>query len=138
MSKGPETRYYTAVHKLLPRSLHKEKMHNPYRGGTADCWYSGSKDDLWVEYKFISKVPKKAPLSVVKELSPLQIQWLNDRHKEGRNVVVILGTPLGAWIYENGTWETTLVTPDQLKTLGKSKIEVAQYITHRTLPDDLH
>ena len=57
MAAGPETRFIASVHRHLPVDLHHEKMHNAYRGGTADCWYSGQKDDLWVEYKFIT-VPK--------------------------------------------------------------------------------
>lgn len=138
MSKGPETRFYTAVHKLLPRSLHREKMHNPYRGGTADVWYSGNKADLWVEYKFISKVPKAADIAVVNELSALQLDWLRKRWEEGRNVIVILGTPVGSWIYENRDWEHKLLSPTQLKELGKSKADVARYIATRTLTDDLH
>lgn len=133
MSAKPETRFYTAIHKLLPKQLHKEKMNNPYRGGTADVWYSGNADDLWVEYKYLSKVPKLAPIAVSKELSALQIQWLRGRYEEGRNVVVILGTPLGAWVYEFCRWESDLVTPDQLQQHGLSREQVADYIRNRTM-----
>jgi hypothetical protein len=129
---GPETRFYTAVHKLLPKALHREKMHNPYRGGTADVWYSGNADDLWVEYKYVTKVPKRAAISVARELSPLQLQWLHNRYKEGRNVVVILGTPIGCWIYEFLKWETELVTAEQLAESGLSKQQIADFVRTRT------
>jgi hypothetical protein len=129
----PETRFYMAVHRLLPANLHKEKMANPYRGGTADVWYSGTLDDLWVEYKYLVKVPKKASIQVLKDLSALQQHWLKERHKEGRNVVVILGTPLGAWIFERLEWETRLITADELQTSGHTKHSVADYIRRRTM-----
>lgn len=130
MSK-PETRYYTAVHKLLPFGLHREKMHNIYRGGTADVWYSGNLDDLWVEYKWIAKLPVKAPVRLNKLLSPLQQQWLTGRYVEGRNVVAILGTPEGAWIFEGLSWQEPL-SPDSVRTAEISKRNVADYIIRRT------
>ena len=133
MSK-PETRFYTGVHKLLPRELHREKMHNIYRGGTADVWYSGNLDDLWVEYKWIAKLPKKAPVRLEKELSPLQQRWLTGRHKEGRNLAVILGTPEGAWICGGAAWMEPL-DPVAIRTHALSKRNVADYIKKRTCLD---
>ena len=132
MSKS-ETRFYTAVHKLLPplRELHREKMHNIYRGGTADVWYSGNLDDLWVEYKWLAKLPKTAPILLGRELTPLQQQWLEGRHEEGRNVCVILGTPKGAWVFEGLSWKEPL-NPDVIRTTGLTKLNVADYINKRT------
>lgn len=132
MSSKPETRFYTAVNRLVPRSVHREKMHNPYRGGTADVWYSGSADDLWAEYKWLATVPKTAEIQVSHLMSPLQLQWLKERYEEGRNVVVILGSPEGAWIFERRTWEGTL-HPAQLRDEGLSKQNVADYIRRRTM-----
>lgn len=107
-------------------------MANPYRGGTADVWYSGTADDLWVEYKYMPKVPVTVPIVVSKLLSPLQLQWLRGRHKEGRNVVVILCTPEGAWWYENLTWEEPL-SPSALRTAQLTKRDVADYIRSRVM-----
>jgi len=132
----PETRYYTAVHKLLPRIIHREKMHNIYRGGTADVWYSGNLDDLWVEYKWIAKLPKKAFVRLDKLLSPLQQRWLEGRHEEGRNIVVILGTPEGAWVLEGAAWKEP-INPEAIRTLGISKQSIADYIKKRTQIDDV-
>lgn len=134
MSK-PETRFYTAVHKLLPRGLHREKMHNPFRGGTADVWYSGNADDLWVEYKWLARLPVRTSICLDKLLSPLQQQWLLGRYEEGRNVVVILGTPKGAWVFEGASW-TRPLSPDVIRTGGLTKRNVADYITKRTCLDD--
>ena len=132
----PETRYYTAVNKLLPRIIHREKMHNMYRGGTADLWYSGSLDDLWAEYKWIAKLPKKTFVRLERELSPLQQRWLTGRHEEGRNVVVILGTPEGAWICEGVGWKEP-IDPADIRARALSKQFVADYIKKRTQLDDV-
>ncbi len=130
MSK-PETRFYTAVHKLLPREIHREKMHNIYRGGTADVWYSGNLDDLWVEYKWLTVLPKAALIRLDRELSPLQQRWLQGRHEEGRNVAVIIGTPEGAWILEGVSWQEPF-SPDAVRTAEITKLNVADYIKKRT------
>ena len=60
MAAKPETTFYTSVHRHLPSTdlLHREKMSNPYRGGTFDHWYSGKKADLWIEWKFVV-LPKR-------------------------------------------------------------------------------
>lgn len=134
MSK-PETRFYSAIHKLLPSKIHREKMHNIYRGGTADVWYSGNLDDLWVEYKWLAKLPRTTPVHLDKLLSPLQQMWLMGRYEEGRNVVVILGTPDGAWVFEGAAWRTPL-NPDVIRTQGLTKQKVANYIKERTLIND--
>jgi hypothetical protein len=133
---GPETRFYTAVHKLLPRTIYREKMANPYSGGTADVWYSGNFDDLWAEYKWIPTLPKQAPVCLDKLLSSLQQRWLAGRHEEGRNVVVILGTPEGAWVFEGTSW-TIPLPPDVIRTQGFSKQMIADYIKKRVSIDVL-
>ena len=84
--KKAETSFYTAINKMIPVTIHREKMHNVYRGGTPDMWYSGSRSDLWVEYKYFPVVQEKNY-----GLSPLQQQWLQGRYKEGRSVAVIVG-----------------------------------------------
>jgi hypothetical protein len=127
----PETRFYSAVHKLLPSKIHREKMHNTFRGGTPDVWYSGNRDDLWVEYKWLANLPKRVPVRTDKLLSPLQIRWLRKRYEEGRNVVVILGSPQGAWVFESLSWEAPL-SPDEIRAANLSKQNVADYIKHRT------
>ena len=101
MAAKPETTFYTAINRLLPRELHKEKMNNPYRGGTADMWYSGNRGDLWVEYKWLAHHPRG---EFKPDLSALQIQWLSARHKEGRNVAVIIGCTKGVMILRHPDW----------------------------------
>jgi len=108
---GPETRFYTSVHRHLPpeSEFHREKMHNPYRGGTADHWYSGRKADLWVEWKFI-KLPKRVTTVIDLTagsnpvLSVLQQQWISNRFDEGRNIWVCVGFEKGCRVFDNMAW----------------------------------
>jgi hypothetical protein len=100
-STKPENRFIGSVHRYLPRT-YAEKMNNPWRAGTADVWYSGDRGDLWVEYKFIERIPRSA--EILPDLTPRQKRWLNNRFDEGRNVAVVLGTPTGGVIYRNKEW----------------------------------
>lgn len=97
----PENRFIGSVHRHLPR-VYAEKMNNPWRAGTADVWYSGDRGDLWIEYKFIERIPRSA--EILPDLTPRQERWLNNRFDEGRNVAVVLGTPTGGVIYRNKEW----------------------------------
>ena len=97
----PEKRFIGSVQRHLPRT-YAEKMNNPWRAGTADVWYSGDRGDLWIEYKFIERIPRSA--EILPDLTPRQKRWLNNRFDEGRNVAVVLGTPTGGVIYRNKEW----------------------------------
>jgi hypothetical protein len=79
------------------------KNNNPYVGGIPDVWYSSEMGDLWIEYKYLPSVPKRAVVKI--DLSPLQAQWLKERYNEGRNVAVIVGCPLGGVLFKNLDWE---------------------------------
>lgn len=94
---GPENTFIAAVHKHLPPDLYRMKNHNPYNGGIADVWYSGLVTDLWVEYKF-EVLPKRDDTVVPIDLSLLQREWLTRRHREGRNIGIIVGCK------EGGVW----------------------------------
>lgn len=106
----PENSFIASVGRHFPSSTepHREKMSNPYTSGTADMWYSG-KRDLWVEYKYIL-VPARDDtlIDLVKgkspELSVLQQHWLEGRHKEGRQVRVIVGSKDGGVILKYPFW----------------------------------
>lgn len=145
MSTKPENTFIASVHrKFGPRLLpYFEKNSNPWRSGTPDVYYSGDVGDLWVEYKFdpsikaakITKVAKlikvptliKVPKLILPDLSPRQMCWLNDRHAEGRNVAVILGTPDGGVIYRNKEWCEPLSAIDLAARL-QSREAIARWI----------
>jgi hypothetical protein len=108
MACKPENTFITGVHRHLPRTVYAEKMANPYRGGTPDVWYSGPVADLWIEYKYLPKLPKQ---QVTPALSALQTQWLAKRRSEGRNLAVIVGCPDGGVVFRDQEWEHALPTP---------------------------
>ena len=120
----PENRFIAGVHKHLPQT-YMEKMNNPWRSGTADVWYSGRAGDLWVEYKFLERIPRSN--GILPDLTPRQRRWLNSRIDEGRNVAVVLGTPTGGVIYRNKEWLTPM---DYVALEGRivPKDEVARWI----------
>jgi hypothetical protein len=130
-SRKPETTFSNSINKRLPLGLHYEKMNNPYRGGTADFWYSGDKSDMWVEYKWIPKIPKKV-YSLLDGKSPplskLQQDWLSKRHDEGRHVAVILGLPEGVILLDGVSWQNPI---DFTKLVSRE--EAAKWIVKETV-----
>ncbi len=125
MSCKPENTFRVSVHSHLPRDLYHVKMNNPFSGGIPDDYYSGSKTDLWIEYKFIPKITPA--LCALPDLSALQLDWLNGRYEEGRNVAVIVGCKEGGVLYRDKEWET-LKAPDEFKQLLQSRVQLARWI----------
>lgn len=120
MSSKPETTFTHSIHRHLPKEVYREKMANPYRGGTPDVWYSGNKRDLWVEYKFIPKLAVRVPNKI--ELSELQRLWLEARQVEGRNVAVIVGCPDGGVVLRS-PFPREITTPDfQASLLSRKQL----------------
>ncbi len=99
---GPERTFTLGVNKHLVPGLHHEGMANPYRGGTPDHWYSGTRD-LWIEYKFV-KLPKRPDTVIDFGLSALQVRWITQRADEGRNVWVIVGCKEGGVAFRGTSW----------------------------------
>lgn len=127
MSTKPENTFIAAVHKKLgPEKPYFEKMYNPLRSGTPDVYYSGDIGEMWIEYKYIPRIPRSEEIRP--DLTPRQSRWLNNRHTEGRNVAVVLGTPDGAVIYRNREWDSPL-THTELRGRLLTKEEVAKWIT---------
>lgn len=124
MAAKPESTFIKSIHRLIP-SVYAEKMNNPYRSGTADVWYSGELGDLWIEYKFIPRIPRS--LEILPDLTPRQLRWLGNRFDEGRNIAVVLGTPLGGVIYRDKSWCRPL-TSEEIEPLLSSKADIARWI----------
>lgn len=129
----PENTFIASVHKYLTQTYH-EKMFNPYRSGTPDVWYSGTKTDLWIEYKFIAKMPVKTDIEL--KLTELQKQWLKARYLEGRNVAVICGCKQGGVVFTDCLWENPIPVNNFLKQL-KDRLGVAMWI-HNQISKELY
>lgn len=133
----PENTFISSVHRHLPKGLYYMKNHNEYVGGIADCWYSGSAADLWVEYKFIDE-PKR-PDTVVDlisgkypKISALQQDWLEGRHAEGRKIGVIVGTQRGGVWYPGMSWQTAVVAK-KFSSQVVDRAQLANTITKLTM-----
>jgi hypothetical protein len=132
--RKPENTFISGVHKYLPNDVpYHEKMANPYRGGTPDVYYSGSKKDLWIEYKYIEKLPVKVPIKV--DLSALQVIWLSGRHAEGRNVAVVVGSKDGCLLLRYPEWERTDITSAEFKERCMTRKELGAWILRETVKE---
>lgn len=138
MTTKPETRFTNAVHDQLPNRRRFYRMKNDHRAtsGIADWWYSGEALDLWVEYKWVEL--KQAPESVIKiGLSDLQMDWLNERYKERRNVCVIVGHQFGpnkfGTVFVHGAWRSNAVYQAKLIAHTYPVKELAQWLMDQCL-----
>lgn len=122
----PENTFIASLHRLLPAGVYRMKNHNQFNGGIADVWYSGRKADLWAEFKFIT-VPVRDATVIEFGLSPLQKEWLASRHKEGRNVGVVVGCKAGGIWLPGTAWDTTC-TAAQFRKHIKTRAELARII----------
>lgn len=122
------------VHNRLKRvapGLYIWKINDTYQGGVADAYYSGG-SDLWVEYKFLKNLPKRASTVIDIGLSALQRKWLSDRHREGRKVCVVVGSPDGSLILPGTNWDRSITIADFVSS-GVDISEVVAYIQSQTL-----
>jgi len=109
------------------------KTHNPYVGGIPDMWYSANLSDLWVEYKYLPLVPQRGIVNGKRiDLSVLQGDWLANRYKEGRNVAVIIGVPIGGVIMCDLEWEKG-ISPVEFKARIQPRPAIADWIARKTL-----
>lgn len=96
MTEAGFTRY---IMTRISKEIYSWKIANMYQNGVPDCYFSGTKGDLWVEFKYIT-APKKDTTFFRPKLSSLQLKWLIDRRAEGRNVAVVLGSDIGCIIFQ--------------------------------------
>lgn len=134
MSAKPETTFINAVHAHLPpgrKTPYWMKNNNTYTAGIWDCWYSGANGDMWIEYKFLDRIPVQKPF--VPGLSELQLDWGRQRHAEGRCMAVIVGCKEGGVIFEDLEWESE-ITNAAFKVRIQSRKEIADWILQMTVP----
>jgi hypothetical protein len=136
VSAKPETLFSNNIRKALPEEIYSMKNNNEYVAGVADVWFSGQKNDLWIEFKFLKKLPVRAPIRPYELLSPLQSQWLRDRHNEGRNVAVVIGCKrkreYEGIILRNLEWERDIF-PQDFDALIVSKSELVSFIKEQVM-----
>lgn len=119
-----ESNYTQSIHKLLPSYIYKWKINASFAKGVPDAYYSSTKSDIWIEYKYLKSIPARC--RIIPNLSRLQYKWLTSRLKEGRNVAVIVGTPDGSYVLKKPLeWSEGI---DASKRKALSKREIASWI----------
>ena len=112
----------------LPPEIYRWKIMNMMQNGVPDCYFSGSAGDLWVEVKYV-KAPKRETTLIKIDLSDLQRKWLTDRHTEGRNVALLVGSSLGCWLENCPPFDEPL----NRNSFTVSREQVVQWIIRQTL-----
>ena len=130
MAVKPETTFSKGVLAHIPRDVYHMKNNNPYLGGVPDLWFSGNSADLWVEMKYLPRVPRRDSVVPTELLSKLQAQWLERRHKEGRQVAVIIGCPDGGVVLPGITWQDEISATSFVARI-QSRPALAQWIIER-------
>ncbi len=107
---GPERRFIDSVHRQidLDWGLWKQAMTGVMgANGTPDYYYELYNRALWVEYKWVNRLPEQILLidhTKKYALSALQRAWLNRAVANKTPVAVVLGSKDGAVIAVGGRW----------------------------------
>lgn len=103
MAKGNEGKLIDKVHRQLTIDVYRMKMNMGLGApaGVADMFYEGTKNDLFVEYKYIDDWEKKRSVPM-NQLTANQVNWISRRIKNGRPIGLIMGDKNGMifWIDE--------------------------------------
>ena len=130
MAVKPETTFSNSVRKHIPRNVYHMKNNNSHLSGVPDLWFSGSSTDLWVEVKYLPRVPRRDSVVPTELLSKLQAQWLERRHREGRQVAVIIGCPDGGVVLPGITWQDEISATSFVARI-QPRPALAQWIIER-------
>lgn len=122
-----ESGFWQSLRKKIAGRIYTFKINDRRTAGIPDFWASGSEQDMWVETKYLQKLPKQVPIDCRSLLSERQKQWLVARHKEGRKVAVLLGSPQGSRLFLELTWQRPITTEDFLFGAMTTK-EMADWI----------
>lgn len=122
--------YVKRIHRhmdAMDEPPYREKNHNVFHSGTPDVFYSGTKNDLWVEYKYVTTL-KLVGGWIRTSLSPRQSLWLRDRWAEGRNCRLIIGSFVGSIIIDGPEFKPEVLVED-LRNSALTEKQVAEWIT---------
>lgn len=113
---------------MLPKEVYRWKIHDKFTGGVPDAYYEGPKGFLWVEYKYIKTLPKRASTPIKIGLSALQTQWLNRADDNGIPCIVVVGSDKHCLVLRNKRW-TYPISTDYYELCKVSKRDLAMLIS---------
>lgn len=115
-----EPDFTRAVHKRLPDTLWAWKICDPYMGGIPDAYYRNRETGgaVWVEYKYIKRLPAKETTMIVPNLSQLQLKLLNETVESGQKAIVIIGYgSKGVILEDKSQWVTGISKSEFVNSL---------------------
>ncbi len=99
-----ESQFSASINASVRRyGVYAWKIAAAFAAGVPDTWYSGTRHDLWVEYKRTTAARKTFALV------PSQNQWLTKRSDEGRACWLVVATPDGIAVFDTPPYPTTHV-----------------------------
>ena len=122
-----ESQFTAALRKELKDTIYALKLNCAFARGVPDCYYSGSKSDLWNEHKYFKILPPVIDLTKPTITSMLQQTWLIGRHKEGRNVAMVIGSVEGHLLLKGLEWQIP-IPRDVFRSRMKTKKELAREV----------
>jgi hypothetical protein len=118
-----ENTFWQALRKKLVPRVYALKLNLRFAAGVPDAWLSGSEQDLWLENKYLQKLPPV--VNVESLLSELQKNWLIKRHEEGRFVGVLVGSSDGHLYFHGLSWQSQVSREKWIQS-SKTTKEIAE------------
>jgi len=123
-----ETSFWQSLRKKLVPRVYALKLNLRFVAGVPDCWLSGSEEDLWLELKYVQKLPPI--VDSTKLLTALQQQWLAERYAEGRRVGALIGSSDGHLFFSGLSWQKPISREKWIQT-GMTTKEMADFLVER-------
>lgn len=105
-----ESQFIRNVNKYLPERIFAWKVNDKFQAGVPDCFYRNKKSTsgvpLWVEYKLVKTLPKRATTKIVPNLSANQILWLKMALAAQESAWVIVGCEGQGVVMTVSEWES--------------------------------
>lgn len=81
------------VSKCRPRVGISWKINDNYAGGIPDSLFIGPENALWIEFKWLGKLPKRESTIVKPQLSKLQLSWMRRLQENNQLSLAVIGMP---------------------------------------------
>lgn len=120
--------FIKSVHRYLPSDVFVWKIHDTFAGGVPDAFYAGPAGILFVEYKYVKKLPSKDTTAIRTSLSVQQALWLDRMVNSKQHAALVIGCEQLAVALVNGQWNVPLLKDDYVKR-AVSRKEIAGWIT---------
>ena len=96
-----EHSFIRSIHTNMSSDVFVWKLAAKYHGGVPDAWYSGPSGYMFIEYKYVSKLPKRSTTPVKIALTELQRAWLRTAISHNHLAYIVLGSEAGVYITQD-------------------------------------